>query len=168
MSAITLARVDWLDPRAEALRAALNDEMDALYASAMATRDPEVAKIFFAALAVDPPTIVGTVLALDGENFDGEKAVGHAGLRPHDDALEVKKVIVDTEYRGQGISRLLMTELEVIARELGYSKLVLQTGDRQLAAIALYEAIGYHLIEPYSPYELVSNALCYEKLLSAN
>ncbi len=161
VSQITLARVDWLDPRAEALRDDMNVEMDELYATAVANRDPEVMKIFSAALAVDPPTIVGTVLALDGE-----VAAGQAGLRPHGDALEVKKVVVHPAQRGRGISRLLMNELEVIAREQSYTKLVLQTGDRQLAAIALYESIGYVKIPPYAPYELISNAVCYEKHLT--
>lgn len=159
-SQFSLARVEWLDPRAEALRDDMSVEMEELYASAVADRDPEIMRIFEAALAVDPPTIVGTVLALDGV-----APVGQAALRPHGDALEVKKVVVDPAQRGRGISRLLMSELEVIARELGYPRLLLQTGDRQLAAIALYEAIGYRPIPPYAPYELISNALCYEKVL---
>lgn len=157
---ITLARVDWLDPRAAALRDEMNLEMDALYATLMTDRDPETMRIFAAALAVDPPEIVGTVLALEGDH-----AVGQAALRPRGDALEVKKVVVDPSQRGRGISRMLMAELEVIARELGYSRLILQTGNRQTAAVALYEAIGYTLTAPYAPYEIISSALCYEKLL---
>ncbi|MES2172031.1 MAG: GNAT family N-acetyltransferase, partial [Actinomycetota bacterium] len=98
-------------------------------------------------------------------------AAGQAGLRTHGDdlgasnELEVKKVIVDGRFRGLGISRLLMAELETAAREHGYRRLVLQTGDLQPAAIALYESIGYALIPPYPPYERMSNALCYEKVL---
>jgi len=159
---LTLARIDWLDPRAEALRDAMDIEMDALYASVMTDRDPALMEIFSAAIAVDPPTIVGTVLALDGV-----VAVGQAALRPHGDALEVKKVVVGPARRGRGISRLLMAELEVIACEQGYSKLVLQTGDRQRAAIALYEAIGYMRIAAYAPYDLVSTTICYEKVLNS-
>ena len=52
-----------------------------------------------------------------------------------------------------------------VPRELRYPKLLLQTGDRQLAAIALYEAIGYTMITPHALYELVPDALCYQRVL---
>jgi GNAT superfamily N-acetyltransferase len=94
--------------------------------------------------------------------------VGHAGLRRHGDgdSLEVRKVMVDSDHRGRGISRTLMLELENAAREFGAPSLVLQTGDRQPAAIRLYESVGYRLIPPYPPFELMSNALCYKKVLT--
>jgi GNAT superfamily N-acetyltransferase len=160
VSEAILARVDWLDPRAELLREAMDVEMNLLYGAAIASRPPETVKILGEAFAVDPPTIVATVLA----THDGLPA-GQAGLRWHGDDLEVKRVIVDMAFRGRGISRLLMAELEVAARELGCRRLVLQTGDLQPAAIALYESIGYTLIPPYPPYELLPDALCYEKHL---
>jgi GNAT superfamily N-acetyltransferase len=161
---VTLARVDWLDQRAVALRAAMDAEMTAIYADSLGDYPPEVRSLFTAAFDVDPSTIVATVLVLDDAS---RLPLGQAGLRPHGDGrvLEVKKVIVGAEHRGRGISRTLMTELENVARELGASALVLQTGDRQPAAIGLYEAIGYRLIAPYPPFELMSNALCYEKVL---
>jgi GNAT superfamily N-acetyltransferase len=138
----------------------MDAEMGALYAPAMASRPPEQAVVISKALAVDPVTIVATVLA----TVDRQPA-GQAALRTHDDDLEVKKVFVGERFRGLGISRMLMAELEKAAAQLGYRRLVLQTGDLQPAAIALYESIGYTLIPSYPPYELMSNALCYEKLL---
>ena len=160
MTAALLERVDWNDPRAVELRVAMDAEMGALYGPVMASRPPELAQKIGAALAVDPSTVVATVLA----SVDGVPA-GQAGLRPHGDDLEVKKVIVAEQFRGLGISRLLMAELETVARDLGYRRLVLQTGDLQPAAIALYRAIGYTEIPSYPPYELLDNALCFEKLL---
>ena len=59
-----------------------------------------------------------------------------------------------------------MVKLEHVARELGAPSLVLQTGNRQPAAIGLYESVGYCLIAPYAPFELMSDALCYEKVLA--
>jgi GNAT superfamily N-acetyltransferase len=155
-----IERVDWLDPRALALRDAMDLEMNALYGPTMAKRPPEHTEIILNALAVDPATVVATVLA----TVDGEPA-GQAGLRTHGTELEVKKVIVAEAFRGLGISRKLMTALEDAARELGHHRLVLQTGELQPAAIALYESMGYTLTPPYSPYELMGNALCYEKTL---
>jgi GNAT superfamily N-acetyltransferase len=158
---VVVERVDWLDPRAVALRDAMDVEMNALYAPAMAARLPEDVEIIVNALAVDPATAVATVLV----TIDGEPA-GQAGLRTHGEEFEVKKVIVAEKFRGLGISRQLMAAIEAAAKELGHNRVVLQTGDLQPAAIALYESIGYTLTPPYSPYELMSNALCYEKVLS--
>jgi len=162
---ITLARVDWLDPRACSLRASLDTEMSEIYAGSFTDYSPAVKNLLIAAFAVDPSTVVATVLVIDaGSGIP----VGHAGLRPYGvgGALEVKKVVVDADYRGRGISRTLMVELEHVARELGAPSLVLQTGNRQPAAIGLYESVGYRLIAPYAPFELMSNALCYEKVLA--
>jgi GNAT superfamily N-acetyltransferase len=162
---ITLARVDWLDPRAFSLRAAMDVEMSAIYADSFTDYPPALRTLFTAAFDVDPATVVATVLAFEAGSG---LPVGQAGLRPHGvgGALEVKKVIVDVDHRGRGISRTLMLELENAARDFGAPSLVLQTGDRQPAAIRLYESIGYCLIPPYAPFELMSNALCYEKVLT--
>ncbi|MCU1415547.1 MAG: acetyltransferase [Microbacteriaceae bacterium] len=161
MAEVNLERIDWLDPRAVVLREAMDEEMNALYSPVMASRPPEHTEIIVKALAVDPPTIVATVLA----TVDGVPA-GQAGLRTHGADLEVKKVVVAERFRGLGISRKLMTAIEDAARELGYHHVILQTGDLQPAAIALYESMGYTLTPPYSPYELMTNALCYEKTLA--
>jgi GNAT superfamily N-acetyltransferase len=159
---IGIERVDWLDPRAVTLRDAMDDEMTAIYGPGFQRYPPEVRTLFGAAFSVEPSSVIATLLAVR----DGEP-VGLAGLRPFGDAgaLEVKKVFVDRAHRGRGISRRLMLELEPIALERDAPSLVLQTGDLQPAAIGLYESIGYHLIPPYPPFELMSNALCYEKVL---
>ncbi|MBG6108377.1 GNAT superfamily N-acetyltransferase [Frigoribacterium sp. CG_9.8] len=140
-------------------------EMTAIYADSFSGYSPELKRLLSASFEVEPATIVATVLLVDTL---GARPVAQAGLRPHGfgGVLEVKKVVVDVTYRGRGISRTLMYELETVARELGTPSLVLQTGDRQPAAIALYESIGYRLIPSYPPFELMANALCYEKVLA--
>jgi GNAT superfamily N-acetyltransferase len=163
---ITLARVDWLDPRACSLRAAMDIEMSAIYADSFTSYPSDLRSLFTAAFAVDPATVVATVLVFDSGSG---LPVGHAGLRRHGDgdSLEVRKVMVDSDHRGRGISRSLMFELERIAREWNAPSLLLQTGHLQPAAIALYESLGYQLIPSYPPFHLLVNALCYEKVLSA-
>ena len=99
--------------------------------------------------------------------FDGDELVGHAALRPFEDALEVKRVYVRSDYRGRGISKQLMFELEAIARERDVRSLILQTGDRQAEAIALYLKIGYVSIDRFGLYEPVPFFLCYGKTLES-
>lgn len=61
------------------------------------------------------------------------------GLR----ALEVKRMLVRSQFRGRGISKLVLRRLEAIARERGAQKLVLMCGPRQPEALRLYETCGY-------------------------
>jgi GNAT superfamily N-acetyltransferase len=147
------------------LRDAMDTEMGALYADAMAAESYEYGEAVERALSVDPSEIITSVLALDGK-----RAVGHLALRPFSEglgveALEVKKVFVSPDHRGRGISIALMHEAEVIARERGILYLVLQTGDRQAEAIALYLRSGYVPIPVYGPYVVMSKALCFGKRL---
>jgi len=154
--------VEWDDPRALALRTAMDVETSAMYASRSAAQSPEEQEAVGASLAIDPATIVHTVLLIE----DGV-SVGHAALRPWKDEYEVKKVFIDAGARGRGLSRALMTELERVAGERGIPSLVLQTGDRQVAAIALYESMGYQPIEVYGLYTAIPFALCYRKTLQS-
>lgn len=154
----TLIEVPWPDARAAALRDAMNAETGAMYAAFMSGRTPEQQAATDAALTIDPTTIAYTVIGLDGE-----EPVAHAALRPFGEALEVKKVFVAPAARGTGLSRRLMYTLEDVARERGIRSLVLQTGPLQLAAIALYEHIGYVAIPTFGAYGAIPGALCYGK-----
>jgi GNAT superfamily N-acetyltransferase len=175
---IRLEHVDWLDPRAVALRAHMDAESGALYVRDMARMPKADRELMAQLLTVDPAAIVSTLIAVDdaapAATADAAPAaaadVGHAALKRLSgdlaDAFEVKKVFVEPERRGEGISRVLMAALEPIARELGAERLVLQTGDRQEAAIALYKAIGYEPMPPFGGYEIFPPTLCYAKTLS--
>ncbi|MCU1404457.1 MAG: family N-acetyltransferase [Glaciihabitans sp.] len=159
-SPLTLARVSWNDPRAISLRDAMDVEMMELYREIAAVAEPGVGEKMDAVLVVDPDEILFTILVLDGET-----AVGHAALRPFNDSLEVKRVVVAESHRGLGIAKLLMREMESIARERGMKSLVLHTGFMQIPAIRLYETLGYSPIPYFRGYEAVPDSLCFEKLL---
>jgi GNAT superfamily N-acetyltransferase len=159
----SLVQVDWHDERAVALRAAMDDELGARYSDRFETFDAGTIERFERDFAVDPATIVATVLVLDASG----EAVGHAALRALDDELEVKRVFVRSAVRGRGASRALMAELERIGLDRGAGRLILQTGDRQQDAVTLYERIGYTRIPIFPPYEAFEFSLCYEKPLPA-
>jgi GNAT superfamily N-acetyltransferase len=61
---------------------------------------------------------------------------------------------VSPSERGKGLGRRLVAELEAEARALGIRRLVLETGVRQLAALALYRATGFQPIPLYGEYHL--------------
>jgi hypothetical protein len=59
----------------------------------------------------------------------------------------------------------VLDELEREARTLGFEALVLETGDLQEAALALYVNSGYERIPCYPPYDSRELSLCFQKRL---
>jgi GNAT superfamily N-acetyltransferase len=92
---------------------------------------------------------------------DGGAPVGCGGLIRFDDrSAEVKRMYVAPEARGRGIGRLVLAELEARAARAGYERIVLETGDLQTEAIALYRSAGYTDIPRYPPYENSPWSVC--------
>ena len=163
-AALHVQHVAWDDPRALELRARMDVEMNERYSDPDVVEDPAVTAARDAALRVDPEQVHATVLVTDGAG----RAVAHAALRDLGGEWEVKRVIVDPTERGRGLGRVLMAEVEAVARAAGAPRLILQTGDRQPEAVHLYERVGYRPIPTYEPYvEALPNSICFEKVLVA-
>lgn len=98
--------------------------------------------------------------------YDNELAVACASFKEYDmNTVEIKRVWVNKEYRGLHISKKMMEMLEQRAKEKGYKRAVLQTREKCVEAVNLYQSIGYHLIENYPPYDKMKLAVCYGKNL---
>ena len=67
---------------------------------------------------------------------------------------ELKRMYVAPAARGMGLGRRLVAALEAEARALGARRLILETGIRQTAALALYRATGFQPIPLYGEYLL--------------
>lgn len=80
---------------------------------------------------------------------------------------EVKRVFVRKEFRGQGISKLVMQQLEEKAREQGFDSLILETGKPLAAAIGLYSSLGYQVIDNYGQYKNLPMSVCMLKDIKA-
>ena len=93
-------------------------------------------------------------------------AVGCAGLKAYSDSdVEIKRVWVDPEFRGNHISSAMMDALEQRAAELGFGCAILQTRPQMEAAVHLYTKRGYELIDNYPPYDKLEGAICFAKRL---
>ena len=93
-------------------------------------------------------------------------AVGCAGLKAYSDSdVEIKRVWVDPEFRGNQISTAMMDALEVKAVELGFRRAILQTRPQMEEAVHLYTKRGYVLIDNYPPYDKLDGAICFAKEL---
>ena len=98
---------------------------------------------------------------------DAGAALACGGIARFDDVrAELKRMYVVPEARGHGLGRQLLVELETHAGALGYTGLVLETGDRQVAALRLYESSGYERIPCYPPYDSRDLSLCFGKQIS--
>jgi len=82
-----------------------------------------------------------------------------------EDTVEIKRMFVMTEYRGNGYASKILKELEIWAKDEGFKSGVLETGLKQPEAIALYEKNGYNLIPNYGQYAGIENSVCYKKML---
>jgi GNAT superfamily N-acetyltransferase len=63
---------------------------------------------------------------------------------------EIKRMYVAPGWRGRGVARALLGELEATARRLEYEIARLDTGPRQQGARGLYESAGYREIENFN------------------
>lgn len=79
--------------------------------------------------------------------------------------MEVKRMFTNPQSRGKGIATIVLQELEKWAKELSYSKCILETGVKQPEAIGLYQKNDYQSIPNYGQYEGVENSVCFEKKL---
>jgi GNAT superfamily N-acetyltransferase len=118
-----------------ALARAMRDEMRVMY-EGLELDAPNMPKAGPAELS--PPGGAFIVGCLDGE------PVCCGGVkRLSDGACEIKRMYVVPGARGRGVARILLRELENVARRLGYTVARLDTGPKQPHARRLYESDGY-------------------------
>ncbi|TDV39836.1 GNAT family N-acetyltransferase [Actinophytocola oryzae] len=89
------------------------------------------------------------------------------GWRAHGTEVEVKRMYVSPAFRGRGLARAVLAELERTAGEDGYRRIVLETGSKQPEAIALYRSSGYEPVPRFGFYANAPGALHLGKAVGA-
>lgn len=98
--------------------------------------------------------------------YENEQPVGCGAIKAFGpDAMEVKRMYVLPSHRGKSIAQQILSALETWAKEMGMQKTVLETGQKQPEAIALYFKSGYQRIPNYGQYIGIENSWCFEKQL---
>lgn len=96
--------------------------------------------------------------------YDNNKAIGGGSIRKYDEEnIELKRVFVHTEYQGQGIGTELVSLLIEWAMELGYKRMILETGELLAESCAVYKKLGFRQIPNYGPYVNMPESLCMAK-----
>jgi GNAT superfamily N-acetyltransferase len=73
--------------------------------------------------------------------------------------IEIKRVYVAPEFRRRGLAQLIVAALENSAAEAGHRTVVLNSGDRQPEALALYADLGYRPVPGYGRYACAPGAV---------
>jgi GNAT superfamily N-acetyltransferase len=137
---VTFLTVHPDDPRAAVLFEDLEREYDGRYRDL--TSEPASRELHrYPASTFVPPDGAFVLLARDGV-----VAAGGAFMRYDERTAEFKRIWTHPDHRRQGLSRLVLAELERIAAEAGYTRVYLTTGPRQPEAVALYTSTGYTVL----------------------
>jgi GNAT superfamily N-acetyltransferase len=80
-------------------------------------------------------------------------------------AAEIKRMYTVPEWRGRGVASAVLRAIEESAREAGRTRAVLETGDRQPEAIALYRKLGYERVPNFGYYKDYPDCLSFGRLL---
>jgi GNAT superfamily N-acetyltransferase len=153
-AAVRIERVPFDHPDAVVLRDAMVAEVVSVYG---AQRDRGTSGM---PTGIDAATVLVTLVG-----YDGDRPVAHAVLRRLGDEVEIKRMYVSPDARGLGAADALMAALEAEARTREAVRIVLHTGDRQVAAVRTYERHGFTPIPVYEPYVGMPASLCFEKIL---
>jgi len=98
--------------------------------------------------------------------YENDEAVGCGAIKEYSEkVMEVKRMYVKEEMRGNGIASIVLQELEKWCIELKYEKCILETGLAQPEAIRLYTKNNYQRIPNYGQYADVATSVCFEKKL---
>lgn len=153
------------DPRAAALRAQLDAELDERYAHVVRDEPPELTAAREDALRVHAEDVVATFVAVDD---DSGVPIGHVLLRRLGEEWELKRLIVAANGRRRGVGRALTNAVVERARLGGADRVILQSGEAQPESLALYARAGFRPIPVYEPYAAtMPNSLCFELVSGA-
>ena len=82
--------------------------------------------------------------------FEGELAGCVALHKLENEICEMKRLYLRPQFRGKGLGRDLATRIITEARDLGYSRLRLDTVESAMQdAVAMYLKLGFRKIDPY-------------------
>ena len=142
MSEIEIQVVRYDSPVAQRLVTAALADLGARYGGPGDETPVDVAEF-------EPPAGAFLVAYLDGQ------PVGCGGWRSHGEAgdtAELKRMYTAEAARGRGVARTVLAAVEQSARDHGRNRIILECGNKQPEAIAMYRSGGYQRIENFGFY----------------
>ena len=89
---------------------------------------------------------------------EGDQAIGIACIKKiRKETCEIKRIYVRPGFRGKKIGHKLLAQLIQSAKEIGYSKILLDSAKFIQEAYSLYQSVGFREVEIYSETEMTEN-----------
>lgn len=102
-----------------------------------------------------------------------DRVVGYASVyfRKNSKISHLESIAVDPDFQGRGLGKTLLDEVEKVSMDMNCTLIVLETFERNSAALRLYERSGYverEVVPDYYhiPYEGSRNAIRFRKRLA--
>jgi GNAT superfamily N-acetyltransferase len=90
---------------------------------------------------------------------------GWRTLAGDETVAEIKRMYTAPAWRGRGVATAVLRAIEETARDAGKKRLVLETGQRQPEAIALYAKLGYERILNFGYYRDYPDCVSFGRVL---
>ncbi len=98
--------------------------------------------------------------------YRGNNPIGGGSIRLYDEnTVELKRVFVIPTEQGKGIGTELVFKLIEWAKELGYKKMILETGELLAESCHVYSKLGFKQIPNYGAYVDMPESFCMGKEL---
>jgi ribosomal protein S18 acetylase RimI-like enzyme len=99
--------------------------------------------------------------------FHNKTIIGLGGFKKKGSRdVELKRIYLQEEFRGNGIGKTLISNLISDARKLEYAKMYLESADFMQKAYSLYQLFGFNKIQNYegieTPKDYAANIYCME------
>lgn len=99
---------------------------------------------------------------------DGGEAVAMGALHRHGEGIaEVKRMYTAPSHQGKGLGGRILAEIVRLAEREGFTRLVLETGDKHPAAWRIYERAGFTRCSPVLDYPDSAYSVFYSRPLQA-
>ena len=116
--------------------------------------------------ALDASKLFSPDIMVFGARIDGE-LVGVGAMRKLDLLhAELKSMHTLAEFRGSGIGKAMVAQIEDFARSSGIERMSLETGTNEAfkPARELYKSLGYNSCDAFGDYVLSEDNMCMTKL----
>ena len=117
--------------------------------------------------ALDASKLFSPDITVFGARFDGE-LVGVGAIRKLDaHHAELKSMHTLVEFRGSGVGKAMVAQIEDFARSSGIERISLETGTNEAfkPARELYKSLGYNSCDAFGDYVLSEDNMCMTKLI---
>ena len=101
--------------------------------------------------------------------FINDQPAASGCFKKHDDhTVEIKRMFVEKRFRGKGLSKVVLAELENWTIESGFKYAILETSVHFKPARTLYENAGYVITPNYDQYIGLEESVCMKKELTTS